>query len=504
MDAHFDPSVYHPSFGSQSPNFHLSDNVFTRTLSHFHQTFHEYGLPDDVVENAVHDACDFLHMNDLDIQGAKLTGVYVNDPTTLNDDVLGFNRQQLLDMGVHDEKTLSLICTHEAAHCLLQNLSSTHCLTSWQTELSCDAFMGARAAVEGLDLETVKATLSDTEASPTHPDGQLRLHYIDVGRRIGEDLKSHGIPVTADNIMERLSVYLHEDAGQILYQEVVAHEVATEHGGGDNHLDSGEQRGYTREEINRKISKAKLDMAREEANMRHLRHMINSKADMGEPNGVEASSFKSAHDRYIKAKDDLWKWEHTHAEAPKGFVDVDESAVESDSFHGVTASELEAAHDYAESKDKAWREKYSEMEKAEKKYGKNSSEYRKAKAECDAAASELKAAQRRVTDMAGDFRGFVTEDITSEDVGSFHGFKPSYTDAEIDNLRSKVSDAEYRKNSIAHELENWRSKESLLRGDKDHLSDHAHASAKVFEYERKLENANYELKEARARLNNAL
>lgn len=403
MDAHFDPTVYHPSFGPQNPDFHLSDNVFTHTLSHFHQAFHEYGLPDDVVENAVHEACVFLHMNDLDIQGAKLTGVYVNDPTTLGDDVLGFNRQQLLDMGVHDEKTLSLICTHEAAHCLLQYLSSTHSLTNWQTELSCDAFMGVRAAVEGLDIEAVKATLSDTEASPTHPDGQLRLHYIDVGKQIGEDLKSHGIPITTDNILERLYAYLQEDAGQILHQEVVAHEIATEHGGGDRHLDSGEQRGYTREEINRKISKAKLEMAREESNMRHLRLMINSKADMGEPNSAEASSFKSAHDRYIKAKDDLWKWEHTHAEAPKGFVDVDESAVDSDSFHGYTLDDLEKAKTKADGKLEDWRTAHNNTESCKSKYGEDSEEYEQAKRAEKTALTEYNNAKKDYEDIARTF-----------------------------------------------------------------------------------------------------
>lgn len=343
MDAHFDSTVYHPSFGLQDPDFHLTGNVFTHTLSHFHQMFHEYNLPDDVVEKAVHGACDFLHMDDLDIKNSKATGVFVNDPTTLIDDVLGFNRQQLMDLGVHDEKTLSLICTHEAAHCLLQNLSSTHYLTDWQTELSCDAFMGARAAIDRLDLDKVKATLCDTKASTTHPDGQLRLDYLEHGRKIGEELRDKGIPVTADNIMARISTYLQEDASKILHQEVVAHEVAAEHRGSSSLIDSGEQKGYTREEINRKISKAKLDMAREEANMRHLRRMINSKANMGEANSAEASSFKSAHDRYFKAKDDLWKWEHTHAEIPKGFVDVDESAVDSDSFHGyASVSECQA------------------------------------------------------------------------------------------------------------------------------------------------------------------
>lgn len=215
MDAHFDSTVYHPSFESSTPDSGLFGNVFHYTLSHFHQMSHEYSLPDDVVEKAVHDACDFLHMNDLDIKGAKMTGVFVNDPNTLNDDVLGFNRQQMLNLGVHDEKTLSLICTHEAAHCLLQNLSSTHYLTNWQTELSCDAFMGARAAVEGLDLEKVKATLGDTKASTTHPDGKMRLDYLEYGRKIGEELKNGDIPVTADNILARLSPYLHEDAADI-------------------------------------------------------------------------------------------------------------------------------------------------------------------------------------------------------------------------------------------------------------------------------------------------
>ena len=357
MDAHFDSTVYHPSFESSTSDSGLFGNVFHYTLSHFHQMSHEYSLPDDVVEKAVHDACDFLHMNDLDIKGAKMTGVFVNDPNTLNDDVLGFNRQQMLNLGVHDEKTLSLICTHEAAHCLLQNLSSTHYLTNWQTELSCDAFMGARAAVEGLDLEKVKATLGDTKASTTHPDGQLRLHYLDVGKQIGEELKSHDNPVTADNILARLADYLQKDANEILHQEVVAHELAEEHRGKGNLIDAGEQKGYTREEINRKISKAKLDMAREESNMRHWRHMTNSKADMGEPNSVEASAFESARKRYKKAEEDLWKWEHTHAEVPKGFVDVDESAVDSDSFHGYSVADCEQKMEDAKAEMKKWEDK---------------------------------------------------------------------------------------------------------------------------------------------------
>ena len=92
MDAHFDTNSYHPSFD-------FNHAVFSDTFSHFYQVIHEYNLPDDVVQNAVHSACDFMHMNDLTVRPDISTGVYTYDPTTFNDDCLGFSRQQMLDMG---------------------------------------------------------------------------------------------------------------------------------------------------------------------------------------------------------------------------------------------------------------------------------------------------------------------------------------------------------------------------------------------------------------------
>lgn len=219
MDAHFDTSAYHPSFD-------FNHAVYTDALGHFHNMVHEYNLPDDVVQTALHDACGFMHMNDLSIQMDGSTGVYTNDPTTLNDDVLGFSREQMLNMGIHDEQSLSLICTHEVAHCMLQYLSQTHQLSNWQEELSCDAFMGVRAAVEGIDTHTVEESLGHETPSPTHPNGELRLKYIEIGKEIGEDLKVHGIPVTAENILARLDDHIKEDATEIFKQEAIVNEIA--------------------------------------------------------------------------------------------------------------------------------------------------------------------------------------------------------------------------------------------------------------------------------------
>lgn len=219
MNAHFDTSVYHPTFD-------FNHAVYTDALGHFHNLAHEYNLPDDVVQSAVHSACIFMQMNDLDIKMDNSTGVYTHDPTTLNDDVLGFSRDQMLQMGIHDEQSLSLICTHEVAHCMLQYLSQTHQLSNWQEELSCDAFMGVRAAIEGIDTHSVEESLGRETPSPTHPNGELRMKYIEIGKEIGEDLKAHGIPVTADNILARLNDHIKEDAAEIFRLEAIVNEIA--------------------------------------------------------------------------------------------------------------------------------------------------------------------------------------------------------------------------------------------------------------------------------------
>lgn len=227
MDVHFDSTIGHPTFDynhelhGEISNHELPNSFF----DHFIQMAHEYSLPDDTVISAMHGACDFLHINDMAVVHDDSTCVYPNDPTTLNDDILGFSREQMMEMGIHDAQSLSLICTHEAAHCLLQYLSCTHQLSNWQEELTCDAFMGVRAAIEGISTSSVERSLGDGTDSPTHPNGSLRLRYIEIGKQIGEDLSTHNLPATAENILARLNDYLENDASLIYKQEAIVNEV---------------------------------------------------------------------------------------------------------------------------------------------------------------------------------------------------------------------------------------------------------------------------------------
>lgn len=405
MDAHFDNTVYHPSFGPGENLASMANSFFHETLSHFQEMAHEYNLPDDVVQEAVHGACDFMHMDDLQIKPDNQTCVYTHNPATLQDDVLGFSKEQMLEMGVHDSKTLSLICTHEAAHCALQYLSSTHELSNWQEELSCDAFMGVRAAVEGIDTAKVEETLRNSPLSGTHPNGNLRLKYIEIGRQIGEDLKSHDIPVTAENIMARLDDYIKQDAQEIFKLEAIVNEQINRNQGLAYADGEGDQKGYTQAEINRHISKAKHDMGHEESLMRHCKYMIESKIRMGEPCGSEKCEYEMARRRYNEAKDDLWKWEHTHAEESKSFLDDTDNLEfgESGESHSYTMRDLETANKNTDEKLDAWNRAHSETGRCKSKYGVNSLQYEqaqkaenKAKAEYEKAREEYKHISRQL------------------------------------------------------------------------------------------------------------
>ena len=197
----------------------MAHNFISNVCSYFSDAFVGMKLEDESIRTAVHDACRFIHIDDLPIKYTENTGIFTNNPETLCDDILGIGRQQLIDLGIDNEKALSLVCTHEIGHCMLQQLSAENVVTGWNEELSCDAFMGWRAAIENIDTSDVENSIKDKPGTSTHPNGELRLRYIEIGKEIGEDLKNHDIPVTAENIMERLVDHLNKDATLITSQE---------------------------------------------------------------------------------------------------------------------------------------------------------------------------------------------------------------------------------------------------------------------------------------------
>lgn len=194
-------------------------NFISDVCSYFKNLFSETKLEDETIRTAVHSACDFFSIEDLPIKYTEHTSVFTNSPDTLCDDILGIGKQQLLDMGIDNENALTLICTHEIGHCLLQQMSSDNIVSGWTEELSCDAFMGCRSVIDNIDTTEVENSIKDEPGNLTQPNGDLRLRYIEIGKKIGEDLMNHDIPITSQNIMDRLVDFLKDDSSLITSQE---------------------------------------------------------------------------------------------------------------------------------------------------------------------------------------------------------------------------------------------------------------------------------------------
>jgi len=221
MDSHFDFDHFHPSFLGDDgwSTFGVFGDFFHVHMDDFLARAQECNLPQEIVHNALESACDFVGIPSMTFEDAPIMAVDTGNPTSFLDDKLLFSREQMINQGINDEQSLSLICTHEVAHRVLQYLHDTNQLSQWQTELACDVFMGVRSIVEDIDIEPVRNSLRDTYDSATHPGFELRNEYIEVGRTIGKDFAAQDIPVTYENVLLSLKDYLGRDAERILQME---------------------------------------------------------------------------------------------------------------------------------------------------------------------------------------------------------------------------------------------------------------------------------------------
>lgn len=175
MDAHFDFDQFHPTFLNDGVGT-AGDNFFHWSMDSFLEAAHEHGLSDDVISSSLADAYHFFGLAPEGFQIGDFTCVSYNDPTVWEDDVLTIGREELLSHGVHDKSTVSLICTHEIAHRLTQMKYAYGEISTWQSELIADKWMGFRAAAEGMDINKI---LSTFEALLTNRFTQGRIFGAD-------------------------------------------------------------------------------------------------------------------------------------------------------------------------------------------------------------------------------------------------------------------------------------------------------------------------------------
>lgn len=180
-----------------------------------------FALPDQMVANSIHQASDFFGIPDpassfdssVEGMGTSVTNYY---PNTYEDDLLRFNRNELMSMGITEKDSFDLVMTHETAHRVFQNTTFDGINQgSWEEELACDYFAGLRAGMNDIDISDFRDSLANTGGSDTHPAGSLRADFIEHGKEVAEQMRSQGYMPTFDDSMDALRDYLSQKGDEI-------------------------------------------------------------------------------------------------------------------------------------------------------------------------------------------------------------------------------------------------------------------------------------------------
>lgn len=196
---------------TESIDFHpTGDSAFDHLMKEVKaeiQATKDFILPDEMVASAVDRACKFFHLPEVPVVNSAGSCVWPNDPGTPFDDVFGFNRKELMELGIQGEDSLTLVYTHECAHRALQSYKD---LDPWEHELACDFFAGIHAGMKGIDTDNFEEALGNIHGSKSHPTGSLRADFIEHGKEIVKEMASRKVPVTFEGCLERFNQYLVE------------------------------------------------------------------------------------------------------------------------------------------------------------------------------------------------------------------------------------------------------------------------------------------------------
>lgn len=299
----------------------LPDSWFNDVRMNYGET-----LTDEMIVNSVQQASDFFNIdNPMAIAEDWTTGVYPNMDISPIDDVLIFNREQLVGMGITEQEGLDLVMTHECAHRALQGMSHLG-FDSHQEELCCDFMAGVRAGLNGIDVSQMENSLADTPVSDTHPGGADRVDSIEEGVKFAKEYyAAHGVAPTFSDCLDYFTgnadlVDLAPD-GQITLRPECTDSVFAAYESGEAigsiaFVDSDPNesdltfKGYTQDEINRKMAKAEKEQRYHEGLVRHHTYMAKHGLDNADTQ-YHAHEAEIHQKRANEYKSEALKWKYT-------------------------------------------------------------------------------------------------------------------------------------------------------------------------------------------------
>ncbi len=147
------------------------------------------------VEASAHSACLFFGIPDAELTEGGAIGVYRNCDIFVGNDVFEYNIEQFKDMGCVSFEDMTKVWAHECGHRILR----MDFQEPWSQELGADFFSGVRSEMLGLPSSNFEEMLASTKASPSHPNGIIRVRAIEYGREVVRLLQAQGITPTIEN-----------------------------------------------------------------------------------------------------------------------------------------------------------------------------------------------------------------------------------------------------------------------------------------------------------------
>lgn len=304
MDATFDPTQFHPTFLGDDQHTLPTGTFHKYTMDSFLQSAHEYGLPSDVIGSAVISAYDFFGLVPSPVVEGAGTFVSLGNPATLSDDVMCIDRNGLMNLGIHDKDTLSLVATHEIAHQLTQLMYAQGQISPWQSELISDKWMGFRAAAEGLDIEKVIHTFEGLDDCDSHPGQDLRERHVRQAYETYNEYSRNGVDLNFNVLMDAAMTQIDADA-DVRSREVLARQNAMADGGNIMAY------SWTKSEIDSHIKEAQDKIDFYKSVIRENEKIKADRISHGLPHALNDSNISGAKFELEKARKNLENWKNT-------------------------------------------------------------------------------------------------------------------------------------------------------------------------------------------------
>ena len=113
-------------------------------------------------------------------QSEKVAQIIIDNHSKEETPLVCYNWKMLQEKGINNKSAFLLVLSHELSHYYYLSRDFRHCHNKlWVKELACDYMAGAISALKGIAGGKYKYVVSQTEATITHPYGEIRKKCVE-------------------------------------------------------------------------------------------------------------------------------------------------------------------------------------------------------------------------------------------------------------------------------------------------------------------------------------